>query len=128
MFLPWIEGSTFFLLPEDRLEAGVIYLERGPDTLVQGTPCHTLIMERDLSTAKRVLPPHSYRIAIRKSDGLPIAYEMSWQMGEEENRFRYKGQFYISNMRPKPEIKPLQQQVLPAWVRKKANKQLAKKL
>lgn len=127
IFLPWIEGSTFFLLPQDRLEAGVIFLERGEDTTVQGTPCNLLIMERDLSTVDRVLPPHTFRIAIRKSDGVPVAYEMSWQMGEEENKFLYKGSFQIETMRLKPGLKPLQSTSLPAWVRKKIQKLPIKK-
>lgn len=122
IFLPWVESSTYFLLPQDRLEAGVIFLERGNDTTIHGTPCYLLIMERDLSTAERVLPPHTYRIALRKSDGLPIAYEMSWQMGEEENRFIYKGIFEITSMKTKPISRVINQNILPLWVKAKAKK------
>ncbi len=127
IFLPWVESANFFLLPQDRLDAGVIFLERAGDTMVNNTACDLVVMERDLSTAERVLPPHTFRIALRKTDGLPIAYQMSWQMGEEENKFIYKGDFSIRVMKPKAGIKPVKFEALPTWVKAKLKKSATKR-
>ncbi len=122
IFIPLLQSADFFLLPQDRMEAGIIYLEKGPDTVVNAIPCHMLIMQRDLSTSEKVLPPHSFRIMLRKSDGLPIAYQMNWQIGDEENRFFYQGWFNLTNVEIIDKTMIIDSSLLPGWVQKKLKK------
>lgn len=122
IFLPWVESASFFLIPQDRLEAGIVYLERGGDTSVKGTACDLIIMQRDLSNEEEPLPLHQFRIALRKSDGLPIAYQMNWNMGDEESMFLYEGKFQIVNFETSPVLNALNESLLPKWVQRKLKK------